>query len=174
MTSSRLQRDIAELVDIIATAGGELTGRTRLQKTAYLLKATGHGAENFSFSYRQFGPFSENLASVATISTLFDEIEEEQKKSSWGGTLSVFRTEAKSKSVDNTGRQQLVAIAKKANSIELELAATAAFLSKEGYSDPWSETAHRKPEKAKKIDSAKVLYSKFLEISSPHELPQIV
>ena len=35
-----------------------------------------------------------------------------------------------------------------ASAIELELAATAAFLAREGQADPWGETARRKPEKA--------------------------
>jgi hypothetical protein len=35
-----------------------------------------------------------------------------------------------------------------ADAVELELAATAAFLAYERFPDPWGETARRKPEKS--------------------------
>ena len=63
----------------------------------------------------------------------------------------------------------------KADPIELELAATAAFLAAEGVPDPWEETAKRKPEKAEgnRLANAKVLYKALRSIRTPKKLPEI-
>lgn len=55
-------RDQTELVvALIAANGGEIVGKTRLQKTVYLLDACGLNSE-FEFEYHNFGPFSSDLA----------------------------------------------------------------------------------------------------------------
>jgi len=63
----------------------------------------------------------------------------------------------------------------KADAVELELAATAAFLAIEGIPDPWGETARRKPEKAEggRLLKAKQLYSRLRQISTLKDLPNI-
>lgn len=174
MTSGRISDEISEIVDIVASAGGELVGRTRLQKTTYLLKITGLGAKQFRFRYRHYGPFSENLATVSDLSTLLGSLEEEQKPSSWGGTFSVFRTSEHAHSDPSSPRVALIHLAQEANPVDLELAATAAYLALEGIKDPWAETAARKPDKAGNIESAKDLYRKLSGIDSPETLPEIV
>ena len=65
--------------------------------------------------------------------------------------------------------------------IELELAATAAFLyadegigrNREG--DPWIETARRKPEKAEggRLERAKLEYGRLRAVTTPIPLPPI-
>ena len=57
------KRDTDKVVAIVRDAGGTIVGRTRLQKTAYLLELAGLG-EGFHFSYRHYGPYSEELASA--------------------------------------------------------------------------------------------------------------
>ena len=55
-------RDQTELVvALIAANGGEIVGKTRLQKTFYLLDACGLDS-GFEFDYHNFGPFSSDLA----------------------------------------------------------------------------------------------------------------
>ena len=62
------------------------------------------------------------------------------------------------------GRRKLACQANKSGPVTLELAATAVFLS-EGYSDPWSETARRKPLKIKsgRLEKGPKNYSQNLE-----------
>jgi uncharacterized protein len=61
------------------------------------------------------------------------------------------------------------------DAVELELAATAVFLSKDGYNDPWAETARRKPEKAQsgRIERAKRLLRRLGSLDTPVPLPNI-
>ena len=173
MKQNRLQESIDEIVDIVACAGGELIGRTRLQKTVFLLSSMGLSERKFHFSYKHYGPFSDSLASMADIAQLFGGLEEVQQRSSWGGTYSVFRTKAKQRNGSSAARLQVIEISKNANAIDLELAATAAFLASEGCEDPWAETASRKPEKRDRIATAKALYKKFFAVQSPRQLPNI-
>jgi len=172
MTRGRLSDSINEVVTIVADAGGELVGRTRLQKIAYLLHVTGLGAEQFRFRYKHYGPYSEGFASATDASKVFGQLSEELRPSSWGGTFSVFTTEIPA-GTSSRSRLQLIEVASNANPIDLELAATAAFLAKEGQADPWSETAARKPGKARQIGSAMELYMKLAAVNTPKELPLI-
>jgi hypothetical protein len=69
----------------------------------------------------------------------------------------------------------LVRVAAKADAIELELAATALFLSEQGEENPWEETARRKPDKAGegRLEKAKALYAQLSKIRTPKPLPQL-
>ena len=49
---------------IVRDAGGRIVGRTRLQKVAYLLSIAGL-EEGLPFTYKHYGPYSEDLASAA-------------------------------------------------------------------------------------------------------------
>lgn len=62
---------------IIRDAGGELVGRTRLQKIAYLLQLAGYGDE-FQFEYKHYGPFSEDLARGIEIAAAFGQVTEDE------------------------------------------------------------------------------------------------
>lgn len=173
MANESLKERIDEVVDVVACAGGQLVGRTRLQKTVYLLSLMGLGSEEFRFQYKHYGPFSESLASITDISKLFGGLQEEQQPSSWGGVFSVYRTSIESTEPENSVRRTAIVLSKDANAIDLELAATAAYLALEGYTDPWAETAARKPDKVGRIESAKVLYRKLLSLAAPKKLPTI-
>ncbi len=131
---------------LVRDAGGQLVGRTRLQKVAYLSQLAGF-ADDFQFEYRHYGPFSEDLAQGMEIASAFGAVVEEEKRADWGGRYSIYRTEAATSPDDP--RAAFVRRAAQIGAIELELAATAAFLAQEeGVADPWAETARRKPEKA--------------------------
>lgn len=161
---------------LIADAGGELVGRTRLQKVAYLSQLAGY-SNDFSFEYRHYGPFSEELADAMKLATGVRLVSEVEKATEWGAWYSVFSTNTP----PNPQRSLFVAAAAKIGAIELELAATAAYLYVvEGYgrtpnSDPWLETARRKPDKAAdgRLDRAKAAYRKLREVPTPVALPAI-
>ena len=160
--------------NIIACSGGTITGRTKMQKIACLLSLTGMENE-FVFDYRHYGPYSEELSSAIREAAILGLINENEYPTSWGGTYSVYTLSSGAPDATFPEAKELVDLANKAPSVVLELAATAAFLGAEGISDPWKETADRKPEKAGngRIENAKELYSSFRKIKVPNELPAI-
>lgn len=167
---------------IVRDAGGKLVGRTRLQKITYLSQLAGF-ADDFPFEYRHYGPFSDDLAEAMEIATGLRLVEEDEQGTGWGGWYSTYRFNPSNTLVAPTasGRAHFVSAAAKIGAIELELAATAAFLyadegiGREDERDPWKETARRKPEKASggRLRRAKAAYRKLQAIASPRPLPQI-
>lgn len=166
---------IDEVANIVRDAGGRVVGRTRLQKIAYLMAATGLD-NNFRFSYKHYGPFSEQLASSAKLSSLLGAISERKDNTAWGGTYSTYTVENSDQYLPNASRRQLASIAAAADSIELELAATAVFLFNENYPDPWAETANRKPEKSTdyRLNNAKQLLRDLYAVEVPNPLPAVL
>lgn len=164
----------AKNVATIIKSAGEIVGKTRLQKTSVLLELTGVGF-GFSFDYHLFGPFSEDLTVTADRAVALGYVSEKQVRAKWGGLYSIYRVEAREAS-DNPARDQIIDIAKDADSIVLELAATAAFLASEGEADPWGELAARKPEKVTRarLSQAKDLYRRFMQVQVPTPLPAII
>lgn len=159
---------------IVADSGGRVVGRTRFQKITYLLVAAGL-EENFSFSYKHYGPYSEDLATAAKLAKFFGCMREEEHPTSWGGNYSVFDVSVPRQTGASEARRQLAAQAAAADAVELELAATALFLFKEGFSEAWAETARRKPEKAEggRINRAMALYDNLRAVSTPIPLPRV-
>lgn len=159
--------------EIVRDAGGELVGRTRLQKVAYLTKLAGFPSE-FRFEYRHYGPFSDDLARGMEIAAALGNVREEEKQADWGGWYSIYRTQdAPTPPTDL--RADFVRRAAKIGAIELELAATAAFLAREEHvRDPWAETARRKPEKAAegRLERARQAYAK-LRAETGERLPRL-
>jgi len=169
-----LKPDADKAADIVRDAGGKVVGRTRLQKVAYLLELAGVG-DGFVFEYRHYGPFCEDLASATRKADLLGYLKEEECQTAWGGFYSVFTTDRPLDEKVSFARRGLAQVAAKADSIELELAATAAYLSLEGKEDAWEETARLKPEKVEggRLEQAKFLYERFRQIKTPRELPEI-
>jgi uncharacterized protein YwgA len=165
--------DYQKAASVVRDAGGRVVGRTRLQKIAYLLELAGVG-EGFPFQYRHYGPYSEPLTQAIKLANLFGLISEEERPTSWGGTYSIFEFTGERQQCMNEVRRKLTALAVDSDPIELELAATAAFLSLEGEVDPWSETRKRKPDKADqdRLDKAKQLYLQLRQ-ASEDRLPAI-
>ena len=162
---------------IVREAGGRLVGRTRLQKIAFLTQLAGF-AHDFPFEYRHYGPYSEELAEAMEIAVGLDFVDEEEKQSASGAWYSIYLSASAETETDRT---RFVAAAAKIGAIELELAATAAFLfAEEGYGrkregDPWKITALRKRSKATRarLKGAKEAYAKLLRIDTPRPLPPI-
>lgn len=161
---------------IIQDAGGELIGRTRLQKVVYLTQLAGFG-NDFEFEYRHYGPFSEDLARGMEIASAFGQVQEEERQAEWGGWYSIYRL-CDAVPPANPDRAAFVQRAKEIGAIELELAATAAFLfeverignGRPG--NPWQETRLRKPEKAShgRLERAREQYAQ-LRSETGNKLP---
>jgi hypothetical protein len=165
---------------IVRDAGGVLVGRTRLQKVSYLAELAGFPG-GFEFEYRHYGPFSDDLASAMEIATGLGLVEEEERRAEWGGRYSIYHcTDRTLPSIDSC-QVRFVTAAAQIGAIELELAATAAFLhADEGIGrnrggDPWAETARRKPDKAGdgRLERAKAAYKKLRALPTPEALPAI-
>lgn len=158
--------------NLVQDAGGEIVGKTRIQKAAYFLECMGLGS-GFKFYYKHFGPYSDDLSQALHYARELGHTVEEDKRAAWGGVYTVFHNVAEGQPLGNESRKQVLEIARMANPIALELAATALFLKCEGEEDPWPEVENLKPTKANKktIEMAKELYEKFRAIEAPNELP---
>lgn len=165
-----------QVAAIIRDAGGRIVGRTKLQKIAFFFEATGVGS-GFPFRYKHYGPYSEQLAAATQHAAALRLISEDEYVASWGGQYSIFCSQTPPDQTTLSARGQLAQEMVKADAVELELAATAAFLAlaNEGFGDPWAETARRKPEKAEgeRLKRAKQLYGRLRKIPTPRPLPAI-
>lgn len=165
-------RDNEKVKSIIRDAGGRIVGRTKLQKVSFFLEMANLG-EGFLFKYKHYGPFSEELANATEDAVALRNISEKIYPASWGGFYSDFSLANPETPKGPIERLKLAKTAAEADSVELELAATALFLSAE-YKDPWAETARRKPEKADsdRLFKAQELYRR-LYAAVPGKLPAI-
>lgn len=163
---------------IVRDAGGRLVGRTRLQKVAYLTQLAGFG-QNFPFEYRHYGPYSEELAEAMEIAVGLKIVQEEKRVSASGATYSIYCTDA---GAADDVRTRFIRAAAGTSAIELELAATAAYLYIEerrrgrDERDAWSITEKRKPGKAAegRLEGAKAAYRRLFDIAPKGALPPIV
>lgn len=160
--------DFAEAVgEMVALAGGSIEGKTRLQKSEYLLESHGVGY-GFVFAYHYYGPYSELLALAAQDAAALQIVTTEMRESKQGVRYLVFNlgpcaprlAPSRQSSSHVKARKQILDVLKKYDSVALELAATADFLARTGHaSDPWTETIRRKKEKAspERVGKAKTL-----------------
>ena len=173
--ASNIREEADVAARLISDAGGEVVGRTRLQKIAYMLEAMGFGS-GLHFEYKHYGPYSERLSSSVKFAEIYGLLQEDVRTAAWGGNYSIFRTVHQFDSPPAPHRRDIIALGNQSDPVELELAATAVLLAKEGVtSDPWAETETRKPEKAigGRLDRAKSLFAKFKELDVNNTLPNI-
>jgi hypothetical protein len=88
------------------------------------------------------------LAAAAQHAAALQLIIERESVANRGGQYSIFHTQLPPDPSTHPARTRLAQEMVNADAVELELAATAAFLAQERFPDPWAETARRKPEKA--------------------------
>ena len=105
-------------------------------------------------------------------------VAEEERRTDWGGWYSIYSVDSNQRRAEgeSSNRAHFLAAAAEKGAIELELAATAAFLyAEEQIKDPWAETARRKPEKAggDRLERAKAAYRQLLALNTPRRLPEI-
>lgn len=135
---------------ILDAAGGQLTGRVRLQKVVYLLDRLGLQS-GFDYDYHHYGPYSRDLDSATADGRAFGLIEERHEhRQSDGAMYSVFELKgmATDEAFGRLGRVragELVQLFKQTNITVLELAATVDWLwRKEGLNDWRAEVTRRK------------------------------
>ena len=149
---------------LVQLNGGEIIGKTRLQKTVFLLesKKLGYG---FDFDYHNFGPFSSELAFAVDGAESLGYIETEER---YGVHHSIpcviFKSTGNSPEFREDGqlKEQKKALdeIRQYSALQLELAATAIYLKKYEYlAQYWTEVEKRKPLKAvsANIEAAKKL-----------------
>ncbi len=160
--------------EIVAAAGGRLVGKTRLQKTAYILEISELGF-GFSFSYHYFGPYSHDVTASTADARADCLVEEREEVASWGGAYSVFLADVANRQCKDERFECIIQIASRADPVALELAATAAFLKLEGFDDAWAETSRRKPSKATddRLRGARELWAQLRQVPVPKELPAL-
>ena len=161
--------DPQAIADLVHLNGGRIVGKTRLQKTFYFLEVFDLGL-GLDFQYYHYGPYSEDLSLAVDDAVALDVISIDWKAGS-NAPYAVFSVTSEniSSSSSDEGRRKVLSVLEKYDSISLELAATADFLSKVGYeSDPWSETRIRKSTKAtdEKVEKAKHLLSDLKELKA--------
>jgi uncharacterized protein YwgA len=171
--ASSLREEAEAVAQIVADAGGRIVGRTKLQKICYMLEVMEFGA-GFDFDYRHYGPYSEELSSAIRYAELFDLIDEETRTADWGGSYSIFKSQVVSELDADAPRRRTVVLGNNSDPIELELAATAVLLARDGFSDPWKETKSRKPDKAAegRLGRAKALLQQFRTLDVNSKLPE--
>lgn len=156
------------VVSLIKLHGGELVGRTRLQKEAYLLHRCGANL-SLAFTYHHYGPYSFDLADGLIDADVEDRIEIEERIGSYGIRYAIFRSTESDEVGSGLGdlssdrARSFIEKMQGVSDIVLELAATVVYLREEGGygQESMEETKERKPLKATKerMDQALSLLS---------------
>jgi uncharacterized protein len=110
------------------------------------------------------------------MATAFDLVSEEEKQADWGGMYSIYSATGGAGTSSSGIRGDFAEKAAQIGAIELELAATAAYLRNVEHSKhPWDETKRLKPEKASEphLERAKKAYRSLLKLPVPTKLPEI-
>ena len=111
--------------------GGELVGRTRLQKSGYFLERCGIGW-GFDFEYHNYGPYSVDLAYAADLGVRNHKLTAEDRPSGYGIPFTIYRASenagAAAGDYRDSERRELLSILRNAKPVPLELAATFEFL----------------------------------------------
>ena len=122
------------VVAVIALWGGELVGRTRLQKGAYLLHRCGADFD-LPFVYYHYGPYSFDLAAGCADAHEERRIEIEERPGRHGVRYAIFTTPERASHIGALSREKALDVVKKmkpCTDVVLELAATVVFLRDEG------------------------------------------
>lgn len=140
---------------VIAAAGGELTGKVRLQKAVYLLDQLGLRS-GFEYEYHHYGPFSRDLVNATEDAKAFKMVKEEQGQRSGDlANFSIFKLspggKPKSEAFGELGPDRARELMKSLSTRDatvLELAATIHWLWKYEHREMWrAEIVRRKGQK---------------------------
>ena len=128
------------VVNLILLNGGKLTGRTRLQKQAYLAHCCGADLHELDFIYHYYGPYSFELADGCVDAEAEGRITMEERHGRYGTPFAVFKATGAQQpegigELSREDAQHVVENTNQVSNIALELAATAAFLQKQGIYD---------------------------------------
>ena len=154
---------IDSVAALIRLNGGEIVGKTRLQKIFYLLEAKDIGFA-FEFDYHNYGPFSAELAFATDDAEKLGHINSREEDGYHQIPYVTFVSSEGAPSfgddVLNSERNQALKAMKGYSAVILELAATAIYLERNGFKGhQWEEVKRRKTHKAttERISKAKEL-----------------
>lgn len=140
--------DIESVAKVVSLNGGTLIGKTRLQKTIYFMEILGIGF-GYDYEYYHYGPYCEEVNNIVDISIMLDWISMEMKCGNFGVNYAIFHSSIDLSASDiEERRKSLLNVLDRYDAICLELAATADFLHRDGFEDPWEETRRRKSSKS--------------------------
>lgn len=145
-----MEREVI-VVALLKAAGGQVAGRVRLQKAAYLLDRLGMES-GFRFDYHQYGPFSRDLDNAVADAEAFGLVEEEYgRRQVDGARFSIFKLIDHNfeypEKIGQLNKADLVSYLETfvdANVTVLELAATANWLAEEEKREDWQEALYRR------------------------------
>jgi uncharacterized protein len=140
------------LEQIVALNGGVLVGKTRLQKTIYLLQSKGLNI-GYDFEYHHYGPYSEGVAEDIKWAEFLGQLTGRPEMGFHDVPYTVFETKSLPPNSilgsSSDAVKSILGILEKHSAVVLELAATLLFLRKNGYAtDSEEELKVRKPSKA--------------------------
>ena len=146
---------------LLKAAGGQLVGRVRLQKAAYLLDRLGMES-GFHYDYHYYGPFSRDLDNAVADAEAFGLVEEEfGRRQVDGARYSIFKLIAddlefpeKIGQLDDAVFERYLQKFAEANVTVLELAATANWLVEKEERNDWLEELHRR--KGPKVEGGRL------------------
>lgn len=150
------------VASLVRLSGGELVGKTRLQKIAYLLECLDLGAD-LKFDYHNYGPFSAELAFAADDAAAFGYLDSEERPGFHSVPYTVFKATLKApvhEDENDEMRRSALLEMEKYSALVLELAATAVYLKRNGFGqNAWGELIRRKSSKASPtlVEKAKTL-----------------
>ncbi len=142
------------ITSLVALNGGTIVGKTRLQKTVYLLGRCGV-ATDMEFEYYNYGPFSADLAAVSDFAEAEGLLKITERPGFYEVPYSVFETDISyPREIGGVSAEQVkkwLDILSRYTAIELELASTIDFLRCEGVEGDVDKTVSElKPLKSKK------------------------
>jgi uncharacterized protein YwgA len=139
------------VTDVVALNGGQLAGRTRLQKTIYLLDQLGMNS-GAAFIYHHYGPFSSDVVSAWEFSEVMHDFRTTKRPGNYGSYTLFESNETAHDQIGGLDQDEVRSVLSKlrgVSDIVLELAATIVFLKRNGYErSAEQEVAIRKPLKA--------------------------
>ncbi|MDE0521093.1 MAG: hypothetical protein OXH79_03955 [Boseongicola sp.] len=156
--------DLAEYAAaVVDIAGGQVVGKTRLQKIVYLLEAKGLGCD-LDFDYHNFGPYSADLAFAVHDAEALGYLSTDEKRGYHEVPYTIFTANPESPKFEENDRRpermDAVKVMENCSAVVLELAATAVYLKDNGYANSaWEEVRRRKGIKASsaRLSAAKEL-----------------
>ena len=146
-------KDLVDYVGaLIRMADGEVVGKTRFQKIAYLLEAKELGF-GLVFDYHNYGPYSPELAFAADDAESLGYIWTKERRGLHAVPYTIFSSTENSPKFGGRGksraRKEALKTMNKYSALVLELTATAVYLKKNGYAESfWDEVRKRKGLKA--------------------------
>jgi uncharacterized protein YwgA len=137
---------------IVRLNGGEIAGKTRLQKTFYLLEAMELGF-GVKFDYHRFGPYSAELIFAAEDAEALGYLTAGEYLGHHNVRHKTFVATPTAPDISDDDlvdeRRNALNAMKDHSVLQLELAATAVYLRENGYpKDYWDVVRYRKPLKA--------------------------